>query len=555
MTASAALVAAMGLCALGGAGLAALLWRHGGALAGTKPLAAFLLLVGGWSVGLLFPGPFGAALMALAPLGGAVFVHVAAALTGRAASGIRWAYATGIAATLAALIGGAGRFVPWSGVGALFRYEGAGLAAVAATVGLAAAGHWLLLNEWRGAGGVRRRQLTLVLLSSGLGLLSVGGLAFPVLGVDAYPWPLLLLPLYLIVLAYAVLRYRLMAVNRWAVRAVCWGLMIALAALVSALSAGFAAERAGAPFLLTAVALLGGLGLAGPLRRLADRIVYPGGEVTAADLARWRQELQDAGDEAALTATADRLLRERLSLADGDTPPAFDPVELDHAPPGPRRVAGVLADLVAQARDDLARRRSFAERQRLAELGALAATVAHDLRNPMNIVAMAVADAPPETRGEVRTQLARMDALVRDLLDYAKPWRVDLAEVDLADALAALGGNVTADIPPGLTLRADPARLRQALANLLDNAGAAGGRALVCAERDPRGVTVEVCDDGPGVPEEIRASLFQPFVSRSQGGTGLGLAIVAKVMAAHGGSVALAERPGWSTCVRLRFPS
>ncbi|MBP2291868.1 sensor histidine kinase [Azospirillum rugosum] len=559
MVASAALVTAMGLCALGGAGLATLVWRHGRALPGTRPLAGFLLLVGGWSVGLLIPGRLGAALMALAPLGGALFVHFAAALTGRSGPTIRRAYAAGAVAALLALLGGTGRFVPWPlvgpGVDALFRYEGAGLVAGAATMVLAAVGHWMLLGAWRTAEGVERRQLTLVLLSSGLGLLSVGGLAFPVLGIEAYPWPLLLLPLYLAVLAYAVLRYRLMAVNRWAVRAVCWGLLIALAALVSASSAGIAAERAGAPFLWTAAALLGGLALAGPLRRLADRIVYPGGEVTADDLARWRRELQEAGDKAALTATAERLLRERLALTDGAAPERLDAIDLDRAPPGPRRVAGVLAELAAQAQADLDRRRSFAERQRLAELGALAATVAHDLRNPMNIVAMAVADAAPETRGEVRTQLGRMDALVRDLLDYAKPWRVEATDVDLADTLAQLGGEVATDIPPGLSLRADAGRLKQALANLLDNARAAGGRVLLTAERRPDGVVVDVCDDGPGIPEEIRASLFQPFVSRSPGGTGLGLAIVAKVMAAHGGSVSLAERPGWPTCVRLRFPS
>lgn len=232
----------------------------------------------------------------------------------------------------------------------------------------------------------------------------------------------------------------------------------------------------------------------------------------------------------------------------------IDPADLDHAPPGPRRAAAVLEELAAQARADLADRRSFAERQRLAELGALAATVAHDLRNPMNIIAMAVADAAPETRSEVKVQLGRMDVLVRDLLDYAKPWRIQPMEIDLSEAVAELGVRATVDIPPGLSVRADPGRLRQALVNLLDNARVAGDCVLVTAERRSDGVVVDVCDNGPGVPEDIRASLFQPFVSRSPGGAGLGLAVVAKVMAAHGGSVALAERLGWSTCLRLRFP-
>jgi signal transduction histidine kinase len=68
-------------------------------------------------------------------------------------------------------------------------------------------------------------------------------------------------------------------------------------------------------------------------------------------------------------------------------------------------------------------------------------------------------------------------------------------------------------------------------------------------------VRLHVCDDGPGVPEEIRARLFEPFASRSPGGTGLGLAIVARIMAAHGGSVELTERPPWRTCFSLSFPA
>ena len=66
---------------------------------------------------------------------------------------------------------------------------------------------------------------------------------------------------------------------------------------------------------------------------------------------------------------------------------------------------------------------------------------------------------------------------------------------------------------------------------------------------------LHVCDDGPGIPADIRDRLFQPFVSRRAGGTGLGLAIVAKIMEAHGGSVALAARPGWTTCFTLTLPA
>ena len=95
---------------------------------------------------------------------------------------------------------------------------------------------------------------------------------------------------------------------------------------------------------------------------------------------------------------------------------------------------------------------------------------------------------------------------------------------------------------------------RQRASAQVVNARAAGGRAVVLVEKAEGATLIHVCDDGAGVPEEIRDSLFQPFVSRAAEGSGLGLAIVAKIMAAHGGSASLAKRDGFSTCVTLRFP-
>jgi len=105
--------------------------------------------------------------------------------------------------------------------------------------------------------------------------------------------------------------------------------------------------------------------------------------------------------------------------------------------------------------------------------------------------------------------------------------------------------------------------VEQALTNLLENARAASGAESgadtpvavhIDAEQRADAVLLHVCDDGQGVPEEIRHRLFEPFASRSPGGTGLGLAIVARTLAAHGGSVALTQRPPWTTCFTLSFP-
>ena len=165
--------------------------------------------------------------------------------------------------------------------------------------------------------------------------------------------------------------------------------------------------------------------------------------------------------------------------------------------------------------------------------------------------------------------MGRIAHLSTDLLDYAKPWTLAPARIDLAERVRAAAARWPAvslgeGLSVALPLDADPRRVDQALVNLLENArtatgapaeGTAAARVHVDAERAGDAILLHVCDDGPGVPEAIRERLFEPFASRSPGGTGLGLAIVARVMAAHGGAVALAERPPWRTCFTLRFPT
>ena len=199
------------------------------------------------------------------------------------------------------------------------------------------------------------------------------------------------------------------------------------------------------------------------------------------------------------------------------------------------------------------------------ELGALAATVAHDIRNPLNIINMAASMAAPELRSEILAQTGRISQLAADLLDYARSWQVELRPLDLADYVRALAApypavTIGAGLDGPLPVQADPRRLQQVLLNLLDNARAAiegieGGRIGIEAQRTDAGAReLAVCDSGSGVPEEIRDSLFQPFVSRRPDGTGLGLAIVARIMQAHGGSVRLEAREGWRSCFVLSFP-
>jgi signal transduction histidine kinase len=188
-----------------------------------------------------------------------------------------------------------------------------------------------------------------------------------------------------------------------------------------------------------------------------------------------------------------------------------------------------------------------------------------------------------EVQGRARAEIARLRDVAEDLTRFAATPRLILAEVDLGgivrharDAVLELaedcGVEVRLDVPEGpLPLRADGPKLLGAVANLARNAieamgpGAFGERLGEDApvrerrldlgvRREPGRAVVEVADRGAGLVAEVRAHLFEPFVTTKRSGTGLGLAIVRKVVAAHGGVVEAADRPGGGTVFRVVLP-
>lgn len=566
-------------------------------VAGARLLMAFLLGVALWIAGNELPHwlgpqaiPAALMLLATAPLTAAVFLHFSLAFTDTGAPRrlTAGAYALGGGMTLLALIIPPGGFAPFDGIDFAAQPNMLGWIAAMTWGAMAASGTLILLRAGLRSTGLARRQAWAVAASCGWGAACMAGYGLIALRLDIYPWPLLGLPLYPVILVYGVLRYRVLVANAWARRALGWALLAGIAALVLA---AVPALTPFGPLLSGALVALAFLALGGPVRVLAERLVYPGGTATPADMAAWRAALAGATTPAELAGIATHLLsaRHRMPIAVSlpGAAPIADPTlprlvcaetpegwrctlaGWDAAPPGPRHLAGILGALLAEEAGRLARAEALARRERdlalqarLAELGALAATVAHDIRNPLNIIAMAATAAPQDARAEIREQLGRVTRLTQDLLEYAKPWQTEPVPIDLAPLAAeVIQHRPQAELGPALQAplpaRADPRRLRQALANLLDNAAAAPGmrRILLDAETAAGSLRLLVCDDGQGVPEELRDSLFQPFVSRSPGGTGLGLAIVAKIAEAHGGRIALEARPGWSTCFVLTLPA
>ena len=214
--------------------------------------------------------------------------------------------------------------------------------------------------------------------------------------------------------------------------------------------------------------------------------------------------------------------------------------------------------------------------QSLAAVGELAATGAHEIKNPLAGISGAIQvlrdgfepdDRRREVVAEVLEQITRLDNTVRDLLMFARPAIPMLQEVDLAQSLERTWGLLSqqpgaAEVSfrvegaEGTNLRGDPQLLHQVWVNLFQNAVEAmprGGTLLVrVSGRGP--VRVEVRDDGHGIDRAGLARLFKPFFTTKTRGTGLGLAISKKIVEAHRGRVWAESEPRKGTSVFVEIP-
>jgi PAS domain S-box-containing protein len=212
----------------------------------------------------------------------------------------------------------------------------------------------------------------------------------------------------------------------------------------------------------------------------------------------------------------------------------------------------------------------------LAKLGELAATVAHEVRNPLaglkgslQILGSRLPDDMKEKR-VVAVMIERIDALndrVRDILLYAgtSPPRLQpvslrplLADV-VASTKAAVGASCVGIQTSGVdsVVAGDPNMLREVFLNILMNAcQASNGEhpVLIAASVGDSECRVSIQDRGPGIPVEMCGRVFEPFFTTKRGGTGLGLAIVRRLLERQGGSVTLDDREGGGTAVVVSLP-
>ncbi len=239
-----------------------------------------------------------------------------------------------------------------------------------------------------------------------------------------------------------------------------------------------------------------------------------------------------------------------------------------------------------QEKRELARRAHVAEK--LAAVGTMTAGLSHEIRNPLNAATLqlevldrrvgrlAAADRAPlrEPLRLVQAELERLDHILEDFLQFARPRELSRRALDLA----ALAGQVL-DFHAGAfaqravrlerrlsgpaPIRGDEERLRQVLVNLFLNALEAvadGGRVTVASAAlppgpdDARQVELVVEDDGPGIPADVRDRIFEPFFTTKASGSGLGLSIVHAIVIQHGGTIEAQPAPDGGARMVLRIP-
>lgn len=216
---------------------------------------------------------------------------------------------------------------------------------------------------------------------------------------------------------------------------------------------------------------------------------------------------------------------------------------------------------LATARDEAAALGTkLAHAERFATLGRIAAGIAHEVRNPIAAMRLkaenALAHSPERQREALELmlgQIDRLNELCESLLSLARPLRLELRQVDVADWLEErLKGFKEKATAQGVLLhgssgledaRFDPLQLGRALDNLIMNAlqhTPAGGKIEISIGRVDDALRIMVSDTGSGISDEVRGNLFEPFASGRADGTGLGLAIAREIAEAHGGSIRVA---------------
>ncbi len=242
--------------------------------------------------------------------------------------------------------------------------------------------------------------------------------------------------------------------------------------------------------------------------------------------------------------------------------------------------ARLLATTLNTLTDSVARfQREMSQKERLTALGRLSTVIAHEIRNPLMIIKGSLhtlrrrdvtVEAMREAVADIDEEVARLNRIVNEVLDFARPISFELTMVDLnalcresATAAQASGAGpvIALNLDSSIaSLMTDPERLRSALVNMLVNARhAAGGHGpegtvTLCTSRAGRRARIVVADTGVGIAPADLAHVFDPYFTTKRGGTGLGLPIAKNIVEGLGGTIQVSSAPGRGTEITIELP-
>ncbi|ETI60258.1 sensor histidine kinase [Marinomonas profundimaris] len=587
-----------------------------------QALAGFAIMMAIWCFGhvVLFQGyeRIGIYIILANPLMPTFFLHFAIRFVNSGAAkevmldrllqAVPWFYVTSFAVVLQSWWMGAGDAIGTLDTRSFFIFTDAGTWNLAYTVLIGILAHGVLLFGWYRHSGNKKRSILAMFGVGAWGLLLATSFVFPSFGISWFPYPMLLLPTYLLLLVYAVVRYQILSVNAFANRALLWVAMmlviLCLIAVISVVSGRVGLQAlADVPswqlWLYSLLMLVMSALIYQPLNRLISRVIYPGAVLNETVLEVWSSQLKEAQDWTQLIGIGERLLSSQvrqnvdirfdsvdetqqedngqtlaLSVFRSESGWRFLLIGWNDASPGMRLTAEVFGSLFSTSCGLLERSLALAvaerkrlDEQHLVELGSLSAAMAHELRNPLNIIAMAAYDSPPETRQHIQTQLKRADRLVSDMLVYSGGLTLQISTTPLRSLVKSIvaqaqleGISCEVNIPESIALEADPQRLQQVFINLIDNAVAflrnqPDGKLCIEATMNADAVVILVHNNGPEIDDSLQGEvLFQPFMTKRAGGSGLGLAIVRRIIDAHGGHIQHRADTAWPVTFELILP-
>jgi signal transduction histidine kinase len=226
-------------------------------------------------------------------------------------------------------------------------------------------------------------------------------------------------------------------------------------------------------------------------------------------------------------------------------------------------------------------RSELVQAERLATIGKMAAHITHEIRNPLSSIGLNIELLEEEIQQSgaqeslqlvlaIKAEVDRLSRIAEQYLSVARRPRPELEREHVEDLVLELLAFVRPELDrAGVVSRVeaepdlpevaiDESQLRQALLNLIRNAREAmprGGELVVAVVRQEGTVEIRIDDNGAGVPEEMRSTIFDPFVTTKQRGTGLGLAVTREIVEAHHGTIQCEPLPQRGTRFRIALPA